>query len=622
VRDITERKQTEILRAEQSRVLEMIATSTPLEEVLDSLLRLIESQFAGTKGSILLLDEDGLHLRHGAAPQLPASYTQAIDGIPIGHRAGSFGAAIYRRERVIVTDILGDPSWSDYCALATRHGLRACWSTPILSHEGKVLGSFALYSSDVHEPSVAEMELVDGATRIAGIAIERKRTEDRIRYMAHHDALTGLPNRTLLEDRLEQSLLHAQRYGRQVTVVFIDLDNFKLVNDSLGHTAGDELLKTVADRMMQCVRRIDTVVRLGGDEFVIVMSDQPDPNESVTATLKRLRDTIAQPVHIGGQKLQVTCSMGLATYPENGLSPDTILRNADAAMYRAKELGRNNYQFYTAEMNLKVHEKLALQEGLRNALEGNEFLVMYQPQVDLKSGRIFGVEALIRWNHPTLGMVFPGTFIPLAEETGLIVPIGDWVLRTACKQNKAWQNAGMPPISVSVNVSAHQFQDAELISKVTHALQESGLEARYLELEMTESLIMLDVQRAIKTMRELEAMGVQLSIDDFGTGYSSLSALKSFPIVRLKIDQSFVRHISTDQDDQAIATAVISLGHQLRLKVIAEGVETDEQLAFLRDNGCDEMQGYHFSEPVSPQEIQMLFERRTQHNQQFARRYV
>jgi EAL domain-containing protein (putative c-di-GMP-specific phosphodiesterase class I) len=273
-------------------------------------------------------------------------------------------------------------------------------------------------------------------------------------------------------------------------------------------------------------------------------------------------------------------------------------------------------------MNLKVHEKLALQEGLRNALEGNEFLVMYQPQVDLKSGRIFGVEALIRWNHPTLGMVFPGTFIPLAEETGLIVPIGDWVLRTACKQNKTWQNAGMPPITVSVNVSAHQFQDAELISNVTQALEESGLEARYLELEMTESLIMLDVQQAIKTMRELEAMGVQLSIDDFGTGYSSLSALKSFPIVRLKIDQSFIRNISDDQDDQAIATAVISLAHQLRLKVIAEGVETDEQLAFLRANNCDEMQGYHFSKPVSPQEIQMLFERQMQHNQQFARRYV
>ncbi len=605
---ITERKRAELLRSEQTRVLEMIATSTPLEQVLESLMVLMESQLEGMMASILLLDDDGLHLRHGAGPSLPLAYTQAIDGVSIGPQVGSCGTAIYRREQVIVSDILQDPLWDDYRALVAPHGLRSCWSTPIITHQGKLLGTFALYSQEVRTPTPTEAQLIEMATRIAGIAIERRDTEQRISHMAHHDALTGLPNRTLLEDRLKQAALYAQRYGRLVTVAFMDLDNFKLINDSLGHNAGDEVLKTVANRMKQCVRATDTVVRLGGDEFVIVLFDQPNQAEAITPTLQKIRDTIAQAIYVGGQKLQVTCSMGLATYPNDGADIETLLMNADAAMYRAKELGRNNYQFYTAEMNAKVHEKLALQDGLRNAIAGSEFLLLYQPQVNLQSGQIFGVEALIRWQHPALGMVAPAKFIPLAEETGLIVPIGDWVLRTACRQNKAWQDAGLPPITMSVNVSARQFKEKSLVSRVAYALQESGLEARYLELELTESLIMQDLQQAIATMRELQVMGVQLSIDDFGTGYSSLSALKSFPISRLKIDQSFVRDLSDDEDDKAIVMAVISLGHKLNLRVIAEGVETGQQLAFLRDNDCDEMQGYHFSKPVSADEITALFE--------------
>ena len=583
-KNITERKRAELLRSEQGRVLEMIATSTPLEQVLESLMVLMESQLEGMMASILLLEEDGLHLRHGAAPSLPQAYTQAVDGCSIGPQAGSCGTAIHRREQVIVSDILQDPLWDDYRALAAPHGLRSCWSTPIITHQGKLLGTFALYSQEVRRPTLTEVQLIEMATRIAGIAIERRDTEQRISHMAHHDALTGLPNRTLLEDRLKQAALYAQRYGRLVTVVFMDLDNFKLINDSLGHRAGDEILKVVAERMKHCVRATDTVVRLGGDEFVIVLFDQPSKAEAITPTLQKIRDTIAQAIYIGGQKLQVTCSMGLATYPNDGADIETLLMNADAAMYRAKELGRNNYQFYTAEMNAKVHEKLALQDGLRNAIAAGEFRLLYQPQVNLQSGQIFGVEALIRWQHPSLGMVAPVKFIPLAEETGLIVPIGDWVLRTACRQNKAWQDAGLPPITMSVNVSARQFKEKSLVSRVAYALQESGLEARYLELELTESLIMQDLQQAIATMRELQMMGVQLSIDDFGTGYSSLSALKSFPISRLKIDQSFVRDLSDDEDDKAIVMAVISLGHKLNLRVIAEGVETEQQLAFFRDN--------------------------------------
>jgi len=607
-KSITERKKTELLRSEQGRVLEMIATSTPLEQVLESLMHLMESQLEGMMASILLLEEDGLHLRQCAAPSLPHAYTQAIDGLLIGPKVGSCGTAVHRREQVIVSDIRQDPLWEDYRELAATHGLRSCWSTPIITHQGKLLGTLAMYAREVRVPTPIEAQVIDMATRIAGIAIERRDTEERIRHMAHHDALTGLPNRILLEDRLKQAMLYADRYGRQVTVAFMDLDNFKLINDSLGHKAGDEILKAVADRISHCVRATDTVVRLGGDEFVIILFDQPDKVESITSTLQKICDTVGQAISIGDQSFQVTYSMGLATYASDGCDVETLLMNADAAMYRAKELGRNNYQFYTPEMNAKVHEKLVLQEGLRNAIASNEFMLLYQPQVNLKSGQMFGVEALIRWQHPTLGMVAPAKFIPLAEVTGLIVPIGDWVLRTACRQNKAWQDAGMPAITMSVNVSARQFKEKGLVSRVAHALQESGLAARYLELELTESLIMQDLQQAIATMQELQLMGVQLAIDDFGTGYSSLSALKSFPIVRLKIDQSFVRDLPDNEDDRAIAMAVISLGHKLNLKVIAEGVETEQQLGFLRENDCDEMQGFHFSKPVSSDEITALFQ--------------
>lgn len=599
-------QQEAVIRAGQGHVLELIARSTELEEVLDSLAHLVESQLEGMMVSILLLDEDGTHLLHGAAPSLPKDYTQLIDGVAIGPKVGSCGTAVYRREPVIVTDIEQDPLWDEYRSLAAPYGFRACWSTPILSHERKVLGTFALYSQTVRSPTTIETQLIEMATQLAGIAIERQHTEKRIRFMGDHDALTGLPNRILLEDRLRQAILYAQRYKRLVTVVFLDLDKFKLVNDSLGHSAGDELLKTVAQRMLDCVRRTDTVVRLGGDEFVIILFDQPTNLDGITPAVHKIQEAILQPIQLSGHTLHVTCSIGLATYPADGHDTDTLLCNADAAMYRAKELGRNSYQFYTSEMNNKVQGKLAMQDGLRNALNHNEFLLLYQPQVDLQSGRIIGVEALIRWQHPTLGIVSPVKFIPQAEETGLIVPIGDWVIHTACRQNKAWQDAGRPPITMSVNISARQFIERDLIGRVRNALQESGLDPMYLELELTESLIMQDLQQAVSKMKELQAMGIRLSIDDFGTGYSSLAALKSFPIDRLKIDQSFVRDLPANENDRAIATAVISLGHKLNLKVIAEGVETEEQKIFLRENGCDEMQGYLFSKAVSAEQISRL----------------
>ena len=358
--------------------------------------------------------------------------------------------------------------------------------------------------------------------------------------------------------------------------------------------------------MVSCVRSIDTVVRLGGDEFVILLSEQPKNIDSTVEVLDKIRTAIAEPIHLEGHDLNVTCSIGLANYPEDGTAASSLLANADAAMYRAKETGRDNFQFYTPELNVSVHSKFVMQEDLRQALARSELDLDYQPQVDLRTGKIFAVEALLRWKHPTMGMIPPSKFVPLAEETGLIVPIGDWVLHEACKQNKAWQNAGLPPINISVNVSARQFKEKNWVSRISHALLESGLEAKHLELEITESLIMQDTEQAVIMMKRIQQLGVQIAIDDFGTGYSSLNALQSFSVARLKIDKSFVDKIANSDKDKSIASILIMLGQKLNVRVIAEGVETDEQIKLLKENNCDEMQGYHFSKPVSARGVEQL----------------
>jgi diguanylate cyclase (GGDEF)-like protein/PAS domain S-box-containing protein len=432
---------------------------------------------------------------------------------------------------------------------------------------------------------------------------EKMRYQEQLERQANYDALTGLPNRSLLKDRLEQTLAQAQRYSRAAMVAFIDLDNFKLINDSLGHTViGDGLLRAVGDRLQTCVRRGDTVARSGGDEFVLILTQQE--NEAVNyQVIERVMSSVSEPYVIDGQDLRVTCSVGLSLYPQDGADGDTLLRAADAAMYRAKELGKNNFQFYAKEMTAKIGDRLTLEAGLRRALDRGEFLLQYQPQVELQSGQIIGMEALIRWQHPELGMVSPAKFIPIAEETGLIEPIGAWVLHTACAQNKAFQDAGLPAITVAVNLSPRQFRQKNLVESVRAILNASGLDPRHLELEITEGMVMQNAEEVIATLSKLEGMRLQLSVDDFGTGYSNLSYLKRFPVHRLKIDKSFVGDIGTDPDGTAIAQSVIALGHSLNLKVIAEGVETAAQLAFLRQAGCDEAQGYYFFKPLPHSEL-------------------
>ncbi len=590
-------------RVEQSRLLEMIATSTPLDQILAYLTQLLDEQIEGAVTSILVFDAKGKRLMPAAPSRLPLGYLAAAEGAPIGPQAGPAGQTIHYRAPVHLSRLTSSKFDSAMQACGMT-GLSDCWSFPVLRHDGTdkaPLAALSLFVRDARGPTALEQSTISMAIRVIAIAVERSRVEQKIRHMAKHDALTGLPNRTMLYERLQHALLDAAEKNRTVTVVFVDLDNFKLINDGLGHGAGDTLLKTVSQRMVEALEPTDTVARLGGDEFVMVLSALRHENDGLAESIDRLRAVITEPVRLFDGDYRVSASLGTASFPGDGADAETLLMNADAAMYRAKDSGRDAWRRYTADMHAQTHEKLRIQEALRHALTNNEFHIVYQPQIDLAQGRVFGAEALLRWTLPREGAIAPDLFIPLAEESGQIVSIGAWILSEACRQNKAWQDAGYPPVIVSVNVSARQFTDERLVEHVQSALRESGLSPAYLELEITESVIMLDVARAIETMRTLESMGVKLSVDDFGTGYSSLSALKQFPIARLKIDQSFIRRIDEDKGDQAIAAAIIALGRQLDLDVIAEGVETQAQLAFLRENGCHHVQGYCYSCPVAPE---------------------
>jgi diguanylate cyclase (GGDEF)-like protein/PAS domain S-box-containing protein len=432
-----------------------------------------------------------------------------------------------------------------------------------------------------------------------------KSFQDKLEHQANYDILTGLPNRYLLYDRLKQAIAQTQREGGAVAVAFVDLDGFKLVNDTLGHSAGDGLLRTVTERLKTCVRECDTVARYGGDEFIVIIRDSRGADGSASV-LHRILESVSKPYLIGTREVFVTCSVGVSLYPDDGMDIDGLIKNADAAMFRAKELGRNNIHYYTAEINNRVADRLALAADLHRALERNELLMHYQPQVDALTGRIIGAEALIRWQHPTRGMVPPAVFIPVAEETGLIQPIGAWVLKTACAQAREWQKLGVPLPTISVNVSVRQFMRKDLLDTLVNVIKDTGIDARVLELEVTESLIMNDADEFVATLKKLKDVGIKIAIDDFGTGYSSLNYLKRMPVDRLKVDQSFVRDIHKDPESTTIVEAIISLGHSLKLKVIAEGVETEQQLEFLRDRGCEEFQGFHFSRPVPVEQFTAL----------------
>ncbi len=433
---------------------------------------------------------------------------------------------------------------------------------------------------------------------IARDITERKRADETIRRQAYYDVLTNLPNRTLFKDRLEQAMKHAHRNKQTLGVIVLDLDRFKNINETLGHILGDKLLVAVSERLLGVLSESETIARFGGDEFTLLLP-QVNNLEEATQHAQKIIELLALPFKLNNHELHVTTSIGMAFYPEDGENSEILLKNAETAMYRAKEQGRNNFQLYASVMNVSAFKQLLMENSLRRALEKEEFVVYYQPQIDIKTNKIIGAEALVRWQHPDLGLVFPTEFIGLAEETGLIVPIGEWVIRKVCSQSKKWQDAGYEKVCISVNLSARQFQQRNLVSNIAAILQETGLDPQYLGLEITESIAMKNADFTIAALMELKKMKIHLSLDDFGTGYSSLSYLKRFPLETLKIDRSFVRDITTDPNDAAIVTAVVALAHSLKLSVVAEGVETEGQLSFLKSHDCDHVQGYIFSHPLS-----------------------
>jgi diguanylate cyclase (GGDEF)-like protein len=605
------RQHAEHLQSAQARLLELIATSTPLEDVLAQLCYMVEAQLPGAVASVLVMAENGQRLRRGAAPSLPAGLVQALEQQPVSPDSHPCGRAASTRAAVVVPDLEADDSWAVDGAASVANGLRSCCSTPVLSPSQAVLGTFALYRRSPGEPGADERELIGLATHVAAIAIERHTAQQRIEHLAHHDVLTGLPNRLGLEERLQHALHNATERDRGVSLAYVDLDNFKFINDTLGHAAGDQVLQEVARRLQAGVRGADTVARLGGDEFLVLFTDQPSDHTALAARLQRLCEEVGLPIKLGDRSFRATCSMGVANYPRDAQDVATLLSCADTALYRAKDGGRNTFEFYSAELDARLQSQLALREDLGHAIERNELYLVYQPQVDLGSGEVVGVEALLRWRHPERGVVSPMDFIPLAESTGLIVPIGEWVLQTACRQNRAWQDAGLPPIRISVNVSARQLREPDWGERVAAVLSTVGLDPAWLDVELTESMIMENTEPAVACMRRLHQLGVGISIDDFGTGYSSLGSLTNFPITRLKIDKSFVWALH-NEGGVAIVEAVIGLGHTLGLQVLAEGVETAKQQDFLRRAGCDEMQGYFFSKPVAPSEIEQLLCRRVE----------
>ena len=432
-----------------------------------------------------------------------------------------------------------------------------------------------------------------------------KRYQEDLEHQANYDTLTGLANRNLLNERTQQALIQARRHDQFLSLVFIDLDNFKLVNDSMGHGAGDELIVNVGACLKNCIRDGDTVARIGGDEFVLLLTSQ-NPGDSNLMVMQRIQQEVVKPMLIRGHELVVTCSMGIARFPEDGEDSETLLANADAAMYRAKSNGRNNFQFYTKEMNATTGERLSLENDLWHAMANNELFLVYQPQIDLRDGSVVGMEALIRWQHPKRGLISPMDFIPIAECNGLIIPIGIWVMETACKHNLQLQKEGLPPIRVAVNLSARQISEKNFVKTVKDVIDATGLDPSYLELEVTESMVMHNIQEVVVILNDLNEMGIQISLDDFGTGFSSLAYLKRFPIDRLKIDQSFIFNCDSDPGDAIISQTVIALAHGLKIKVIAEGIEKPEHFSFLKENGCDEGQGYFISRPLAFADLREL----------------
>jgi diguanylate cyclase (GGDEF)-like protein/PAS domain S-box-containing protein len=599
--DTTETRQ---IHALQRDVLEDVAEDRPLAEVMDVICRRVEMIFPEVVCSILAVNREGI-LKPLAAPSLPPAFTAIVDGVPIGPMAGSCGTAAFLGEAVSVEDIEIDPRWLPFNALPLEAGLRACWSSPIKLKDGRVAGTFAFYFREKRGPSASHERIVAACVQLCMLALERSEAQERIAKLAYFDTLTGLPNRSMLRRELDVSFADKPEQTR--AFLFLDIDRFKDVNDTLGHSVGDELLVEVAGRIQRQLRPGDVVCRHGGDEFVIVLNSC-DP-ESADIIAERVHAALVEPTRIIGLSLPVTASIGISLYPRDGTDTDTLLKNADTAMYQAKAEGRARHRFFSADMNQMAQDRLLLGAALREAIAERALHLQYQPQVSALDGSLVGVEALARWRHPRFGDVSPDRFIKLAEESGLIDAIGEWALDEGCRQLRAWDDAGVPVPSVSINISPMHFRTRDLQPAVTGALARHGLKPHRLAVEITEGVVMDDCPVAVENARALHAFGVRLSMDDFGTGYSSLSHLARLPVDELKIDRSFMQGLEESDNCRTLVTAVIRIGQSLGLKVVAEGVETDAQRRFLQALSCDVLQGFLFSKALPPAELEAWVDR-------------
>ena len=611
--DISSRKQAEERIHNQALRQRLIAefgqqafASSDVEDVLARAVELVTVALKADYCSVLEYDESAKRLLIKAASGWP---TETMERRTVAVRPGGrLEFVLSRREPLITEDLAKDERFSD--SPLVRMGVRSGIQVPIFGTAG-TFGILSTHARTAHYFGVDDASFLQSVANILAVAIERRSAEERLERLAQFDSLTGLPNRHLFYDRLLKTVAHARRSGQPMAVLFIDLDRFKLVNDTQGHSAGDRLLKEAGDRLAQCVRSGDTVGRFGGDEFGAIVSDLAKPGDAGVVAQKIL-DALTRPFKLDSHDTYVSASIGITLFPADGDNPEALVMNADTAMYRAKEQGRNTYQYFTREMNERALARVQMEAALRRAIDQKEFLLHYQPKVALESRLICGFEALLRWRHPEKGLILPGEFVSVLEDTGLIVPVGERVLREVCAQIQAWQRSGLAVLPVTVNLSARQFQQKDFESIVRHILREAGIDPSLVQFELTESLLMSDPQGAARTLRGLKDSGVKISVDDFGTGYSSLAYLKRFPIDALKIDHSFIRDITTDPEDAMITLAIIGLAHSLRLKVVAEGVETQQQLELLAANGCDEIQGYYFSIPTTAEECaKMMREKRS-----------
>ncbi|PUB82573.1 MAG: bifunctional diguanylate cyclase/phosphodiesterase [gamma proteobacterium symbiont of Ctena orbiculata] len=600
--DITERKKTESYLAKNAEILELIATGEPAPVIYNQIALMYEGRHPGMRCSMLEL-EDG-KLLHGGAPSLPKEYCDAVHGLEYGPNVGSCGTSTYTGHRVLVENIETDPKWAKIKGFALPHGMRSCWSEPIKNSSGKVLGAFGMYYNHPALPNDEELEDLKSAARLAGIVMERDQAQKRIRELAYKDELTGLASRVRFYQQLEESIKSSNRSGRRFALLYVDLDDFKGVNDSLGHDAGDLLLKDIAKCLKSVSREIDYVARLSGDEFCIIVKDVDD-DYAAAHVAQRCLDMISEPIELSARKFTPSCSIGIAHYPDDGENLSTMLKAADTSLYSAKEHGKNQYAFYKPELTHKAEYRFRVEQALREAVEKQQLSLVYQPQILMHTGEIIGVEALSRWNHPQLGQVPPTEFIATAERIGMIKPLTEWVLRTACNHAVACRKAGIPAVRMAVNISPNHFLDKDFVSLINRVIEETGMNPTELELEVTENVVQTNPEN-LTVFRELKDLGVLIAIDDFGVGYSSFASLKHLTADYLKIDRHFVNDMLSDDETQLLIASMIDLGHKLQHRIIAEGVETADQFDVLNDLGCDTAQGYLFSKPVGADEITQI----------------